>query len=66
MRTVAIKDTRDWESVKKLSQETNYVNRKFGGFGIVEVINIGKYGYVNRIFTTEKTLAECKVKYKEV
>lgn len=64
MRTVIVKDYRDFGSVKNHSQETDGIFRKGDGTRVVEVINVGEYGYLHKVFTTERTLKETGVKYK--
>lgn len=66
MRTVVVKDYRDYGRVKYLSQENDFVHRKHDGTAVVEVINIGEYGVLNKIFTTERTLKESGVSYKAI
>lgn len=66
MRTVAIKDYRDFGSVKYYSQENEGIFRKHDGTPVVEVIHIGEYGYMKKVYTTERTLKECGVSYKEI
>lgn len=43
MRTVVVKDYREYGRVKYLSQENDFVHRKHDGTAVVEVINIGDY-----------------------
>lgn len=66
MRTVVVKDYREYGRVKYLSQENDFVHRKHDGTSVVEVINIGDYGVFHKIFTTERTLKEAGVSYKEI
>lgn len=66
MRTVVVKDYRDYGRVKYLSQQNDYVHRKHDGTAVVEVLNIGDYGILHKIFTTERTLDEAGVSYKVI
>lgn len=66
MRTVVIKDYRDFGNVKAHSQENDGIFRKYDGTRIVEVMHIGEYGVIKKIFTTERTLKETGVSYKVI
>ena len=66
MRTVVVKDYRDFGSVKHHSQETDGIFRKHDGTSVVEVMHIGDYGVIKKIFTTERTLKETGVSYKVI
>lgn len=61
-----IKDVRDFGSVKEHSRNNDGIFRKYDRSQLVEVINIGKYGYISKIFTTERTLRETGVKFKYI
>lgn len=64
MRTVVVKDYREYGRVKHLSQQNDFVHRKYDGTAVVEVINVGDYGVVHKVFTTERTLEESGASYK--
>lgn len=66
MRTVVVKDYREYERVKYLSQQNDFVHRKHDGTSVVEVMHIGDYGVLHKIFTTERTLEESGASYKEI
>lgn len=66
MRTVVVKDYRDFGSVKYYSQQNDGIFRKGDRSKVVEVINIGDYGYIKKLYTTERTLQETGVRYKEI
>ena len=66
MRTVVVKDYRDFGYLKEHSKKNDGIHRKHDGSSVVEVINVGEYGYLKKIFTTERTLEETGVRYKEI
>lgn len=66
MRTVVVKDYREYGRVKYLSQQNDFVHRKHDGTAVVEVINVGDYGVVHKVFTTERTLEESGASYKYI
>lgn len=66
MRTVVIKDYREYGRVKYLFQQNDFVHRKHDGTAVIEVIHIGDYGVLHKIFTTERTLEESGASYKYI
>lgn len=60
MRTIMIKDPVLFNKVLQATERNNGIHRKHDGSGVLEVINFGKYGYMKRIFTTERTYEEAR------
>lgn len=50
-----------WKITKDNGEERNNgIHRKHDESGVLEVLNFGKYGYMKRIFTTERTFEEAR------
>lgn len=55
-----IKDPVLFNKVLQATERNNGIHRKHDESGVLEVLNFGKYGYMKRIFTTERTFEEAR------